>query len=401
MWRGESDAGGIAKAVPSGRLAHIKLLYNKLWLWPRPIRVAMDSEAERGVPKTGTKIREGRAKWLVRRRSPDTLCGMQSLVTLDEIESVAPGIDSVVPPTPQYAWPLLGARTGCELWVKQENHTEIGSFKIRGALHYMNRLVAREPGVKGVIAATRGNFGQAVAFAAAKHGLSTVIVVPHGNSVEKNRAMRGLGAELIEHGEDFQAALVRSEVLAGERGLHWVPAFHRDLAWGNAVSMVEFLRRAPPLELVYIPIGMGTGVCSLVAARDALKLPTRVVGVAVEEAPAIALSFRSGRQVFHAASTRIADGMACSTPNTEALGWILRGIDRIVSVTDDEVEAGMRAYFADTHNVAEGAAGAGLAAVLRDRESVAGKRVGVVFTGGNVDADKFARVLSSGPAASA
>jgi threonine dehydratase len=280
--------------------------------------------------------------------------------------------------------------------VKHENHTEIGAFKIRGALNYINRLVAREPGVRGVIAATRGNFGQAVAFAAARHGLSATIVVPHGNSVEKNRAMKGLGAELIEYGEDFQAALVQAEALAEEGGLHWVPAFHRDLACGNAVSMVDFLRRAPPLDFAYIPIGMGTGVCALVAARDALKLPTRVVGVAAEEAPAIALSFRSGRQVFHAASTRIADGMACSTPNPEALDFILKGVDRIVSVSDDEVEAGMRAYYSDTHNVAEGAAGAGLAGVLRDREAVAGRRVGVVLTGGNVDAPTFARVLSSG-----
>jgi len=321
---------------------------------------------------------------------------MSLLPTLDEIESITPQINAVVPPTPQISWPLLNARAGCELWVKHENHTEIGSFKIRGALNYINRLVAREPQTRGVAAATRGNFGQAVAFAASRHRLPATIVAPHGNSVGKNRAMRGLGAELVEHGEDFQEALVHSESLAVERGLHWVPSFHRDLAWGNAVSMLCFLRNAPPLDWVYVPIGLGSGVCALIAARDALGLRTGIVGVASERAPSIALSFEAGRPVQHAVSTRIADGMSCSTPNPDALGRILRGVERVVRVSDDEVERAMRAYFSDTHNVAEGAAGAGLAAVLQDRNAVPRKRIGVVFTGGNVDAAAFARVLATG-----
>lgn len=320
---------------------------------------------------------------------------MHALPTLPEIESIATEINAVAPPTPQFSWPLLNARTGCELWVKHENHTVIGSFKVRGALNYINQLVAREPQTRGVIAATRGNFGQAVAFAASRSGLSATIVVPHGNSVEKNRAMRGLGAELLEHGEDFQDALVQSEKLATERRLHWVPAFHRDLAWGNAVSMLNFLHCTPPLDCVYISIGMGSGICALIAARDALGLPTRIVGVASARAPAIALSFDARSLTRHAVSTRIADGLACSTPNGEALEHILRGVERILCVSDEETEAGMRAYFSDTHNVAEGAAGAGLAAVLREHHSVAGKRIGVVFTGGNVDASAFARVLGS------
>jgi len=321
---------------------------------------------------------------------------MDPLPTLDEIESITPQINAVVPPTPQISWPLLNARAGCELWVKHENHTEIGSFKIRGALNYINRLVAREPQTRGVAAATRGNFGQAVAFAASRHRLPATIVAPHGNSVGKNRAMRGLGAELVEHGEDFQEALVHSESLAVERGLHWVPAFHRDLAWGNAVSMLCFLRNAPPLDWVYVPIGLGSGACALIAARDALGLRTGIVGVASDRAPSIALSFEAGRPVQHAASTRIADGMACSTPNPDALGQILRGVERVVRVSDDEAEDAMRAYFSDTHNVAEGASGAGLAAVLQDRNAVPRKRIGVVFTGGNVDAAAFARVLATG-----
>ncbi len=320
---------------------------------------------------------------------------MRPLPTLSEIESIQEEICSVVPPTPQYSWPLLNARAGCELWVKHENHTTIGSFKVRGALNYFNQLLKKEPRVRGVVAATRGNFGQAVAFAAARRGLSATIVVPHGNSVEKNRAMRALGAELLEYGDDFQAALVHSEELAAGRGQHWVPSYHRDLAWGNAVSMLDFLRHAPVLDCVYVPIGLGSGVCALIAARDALKLPTRIIGVASEQAPAIALSFDARRMVKFAATTRIADGMACSTPDSEALEHMLHGVERIVRVTDEQAEAAMRAYFSDTHNVAEGAAGAGLAAVLREGPAVAGGRIGVVFTGGNVDADTFARVLAT------
>ena len=320
---------------------------------------------------------------------------MPNLATLAEIESIVEGINAVVPPTPQFSWPLLNARVGCELWVKHENHTAIGSFKIRGALNYFNQLLARAPETRGVVAATRGNFGQAVAFAAFRHGLSATIVVPYGNSAEKNRAMRGLGAELIEHGEDFQSALVRSEALARERGLHWVPSFHRDLAWGNAVSMLDFLRNTPPLDWIYIPIGLGSGVCGFMAARRALGLPTAIVGVASDQAPAIALSFENRRLTQFPASTRIADGLACSKPEGEAFEFILQGVTRIVRVTDDETEAAMRAYFSDTHNVAEGAAGAALAAILRERREIAGKRIGVVFSGGNVDAATFARVLAA------
>ncbi|MGA2692484.1 MAG: threonine dehydratase [Opitutaceae bacterium] len=319
----------------------------------------------------------------------------RSLPTLDEIEAMASAINAVVPPTATYEWPLLSARAGGPVWVKHENHTAIGSFKIRGALAYASRLVARDPSVAGLIAATRGNFGQAVAFAAKLHHLSATVVVPHGNSIEKNLAMRALGAELIEHGEDFQAALVHSEELAARRRLHWVPSYHRDLVLGNAVSTLAFLREAPLLARVYVPIGMGSGICAMISARDALGLGTKIIGVASERAPAIALSFEARKVVPHAASTRIADGMACSVPSAEALGHILKGVERIVRVTDDEIEAAQRAYFSDTHNVAEGAAGAGLAAILKDRGASSVEPAGVVFTGGNIDADSFRRVLSN------
>ena len=320
---------------------------------------------------------------------------MELLPSLAEIESITAAMDALVPPTPQFSWPLLNVRAGCELWVKHENHTPIGSFKIRGALHHLGRVLARAPSLRGVICATRGNFGQAVAYAARRHGLPSVIIVPHDNSVEKNAAMRALGAELIEHGDDFQAALEYAEQLATGRQLHFMPSYHRDLAWGNAVSTLDFLRGTPPLERVYVPIGLGSGICGMLAARDALGLPTKIVGVATELTPGITLSFAAKRLIAHPVSTRIADGMACSTPNPDALQHILRGVERIAVVSDDETESAMRAYFTDTHNVAEGAAGAGLAAVLQEKELNAGRRVGVVCTGGNVDQSVFARVLAA------
>ncbi len=324
---------------------------------------------------------------------------MATLPTRAEIEAIAPLINATVPPTPQHSWPLLDERIGCEVWVKHENHTAIGAFKIRGAVAYLARLVEAQPGVRGVIAATRGNHGQAVAFAAHRHRLTATVVVPHGNSAEKNRAMRALGAELIEQGEDFQAALDHAGRVAEQRGLHRMPSFHRDLVLGNAVSALAFLQNAPPLDRVYVPIGLGSGICAMLAAREALGLGSRlkIIGVAADRAPGIALSFAERRLVSHPATTKIADGLACSTPNPEALEHILHGVERIVRVSEEEVEAAMRAYFSDTHNVAEGAAAAGLAAVLRERASLARQRVGLVFTGGNVDAAVFARVLSGPP----
>jgi threonine dehydratase len=319
---------------------------------------------------------------------------MQPLPTRAEIEALADLVNAAVPATPQFSWPLLNERVGCEVWVKHENHTPIGAFKIRGGILYVARLLEMEPNVRGVILATRGNHGQSIAFAARRAGLRTTIVVPHGNSAEKNKAMRAFGAELIEHGEDFQAALEHSQRLAAEQGLHWVPSFHHDLVCGVAVSALNFLQNTPALDCVYVPIGLGSGICAMMAARDALKSKTKIIGVAAESAPAISLSFEARRLIAHRATTRIADGLACSTPNAEALEHILRGVERVVAVSDEEIEAAVRAYFVDTHNVAEGAAGAGLAAILKERAENRGRKVGVVLTGGNVDRDVFARILS-------
>ena len=322
-----------------------------------------------------------------------------TLPTLAEIRSAAELVYRFMPATPQYSWPQINKRADAEVWIKHENHTPVGAFKIRGGIVYMDWLRRTRPEVTTVISATRGNHGQSIAFAAAHAGLHAVIVVPHGNSIEKNRAMRALGAELIEFGDDFQAAVVRVKQLAAENGWHRVPSYDQHLVLGVSTWALEFFSAAPVLDTVYVPIGMGTGIAGAIAARDALALSTKIVGVTSAHARATALSFAAGHVVEHAAATKIADGVACRTPDPAAVEVFLAGVDRIVEVTDAEVEQAMRIYFADTHNVAEGAGAIGLAALLKDRRAGvtrAGSLLGTSLCGGNVDSDVFAAVLSRG-----
>ena len=317
------------------------------------------------------------------------------LPLLDDVQRATELVRTVMPPTPQYTWPLLNARTGAEVWVKHENHSPVGAFKLRGAVVYMDWLKRSQPSVTGVIAATRGNHGQGVALAATRLGLTPVIVVPHGNSREKNRAMQALGAELIEEGDDFQAALEYAMQLAKTRGLHPVPSFHPLLVHGTATYAFEFLNAAPQLDAVYVPIGLGSSICGMISVRNALGLRTRIVGVVAQDAPAYAISFREKKAVPAAANSQFADGLACRVPVPEALEAIFANVDHIVEVSEKEIAAAMRAYYEDTHNVAEGAAGAGLAAVLKERASLHRGRVGVVFTGGNVDRERFIDALKT------
>lgn len=316
--------------------------------------------------------------------------------SLMELEAAAAIVYRSMPATPQYAWPLLAQRTGCEAWVKHENHTPTGAFKIRGGLVFMQALKRERPDLKGVVSATRGNHGQSIALAAARNGIAATIVVPHGNSVEKNAAMRALGAELIEAGNDFDSARDAAVRLAAERGLAMVPSFHADLVNGVASYALELLRGAPLLDTVYVPIGLGSGICGTIAARDALGLPTRVVGVVSTAAPAYALSFAAGKVVATNSADTMADGMAVRGPDAAALKIILAGADRIVQVSDPEVCAAMRAYYEDTHQLAEGAGAAPLAALLQERGRMAGKRVGLILSGGNIDRPVYLRALADG-----
>ncbi|MBV8031993.1 MAG: threonine dehydratase [Betaproteobacteria bacterium] len=314
----------------------------------------------------------------------------------EEIEAAARIVYTAMPATPQYAWPLLSARLGAQAWVKHENHTPVGAFKIRGGLAYFDALPERERR-RGVISATRGNHGQSIGFAARRYGVACRIVVPHGNGTEKNAAMRALGVELIEHGEDFQAAREHAEALAAELGLHMVPSFHERLVAGVATGSLELLAAAPELDVVYVPIGLGSGICGMLAAREALGLRTEVVGVVSTGALAYAVSFAERRAVERPVTTRLSDGMAVRVPQPEALELIWRGVSRIVAVSDEEVGEAMRALFECTHNIAEGAGAAPLAAALKERDEVRGRQVGLVLSGGNVDRSVFARVLAEKP----
>ena len=315
--------------------------------------------------------------------------------TLQELDAAARVVYAAMAPTPQQRWPLLDARCGTAVWVKHENHTPVGAFKVRGGLVYFDHLRRTQPDVAGVVAATRGNHGQSVAFAAARYGIPAAVVVPHGNSVTKNAAMRALAAELIERGHDFQASLEASMAIAAERGWHMVPSFHELLVHGVASYSLELLRAIPDLDARYVPIGLGSGICGAIAARDALGLKTRIVGVVSAAAPAVARSLEANRVVSHEVTTRIADGMACRTPNAEALDILRGGVDHVVEVTDEEIEEAVRALFADTHNVVEGAGAAGLAALLRERDRLRGKTAGIVLTGANIDPGPFARIIAS------
>ena len=314
------------------------------------------------------------------------------LPTIAQIESSAHHVYSVFPPTPQYRWPLLSERLGTEIWVKHENHTPLGAFKIRGGLVYFADLAGGD-GPREVITATRGNHGQSVAFAAGRYGMSSTIVVPIGNSIEKNAAMRAFGARLIEHGDDFQAAREHAGALAETSGAHMVPSLHPLLVRGVATWALELLREVDGLDRLYVPIGLGSGICGAIAARNALSPRTEIVGVVSAHARAYALSFASRQHMESPVSTVLADGMACRVPQPEALEAIWKYADHIVEVTDGEIAEAMRTLYECTHNCAEGAGAAAIAAIARERDQLGGKRVAAVLSGANVDREVFADVL--------
>ncbi len=318
---------------------------------------------------------------------------------LRQLERAQKIVGAAMPPTPAYAWPLLSERLGATAIVKHENHTPIGAFKVRGGLVYVDRLKRERPDTPGLISATRGNHGQSLAFAGRQHGLPVTLYVPRGNSVEKNSAMRAFGAELVEYGDDFQSAREEAYRQVEMTGLHMVPSFHPDLVLGVATYALELLRKAPNLDVLYVPIGQGSGICGCILARDLLGLTTEIVGVQSTEAPSYALSFAAGTVVRTNSSDTLADGMATRVPDLDALAIIRKGASRVMQVTDDEIAVAIRAYWTDTHNLAEGAGAAALAAALQDRPKIRGKRVGLILSGGNIDFDLFNRWVTAEAAA--
>jgi len=316
------------------------------------------------------------------------------MTDLATLQATAALVHGVMPPTPQYCWPLLSRRIGAEVWIKHENHTPIGAFKIRGGLVYLDDVKRAEPNIRGVVTATRGNHGQSIAYAASRLGLSATVVVPHGNSVEKNKAMAAFGANLIEAGHDFQAAYEHAIGLAERETLHLVRTYHPMLVAGVASYGLELFRAVADIDTVYVPIGQGSGISGVMAARDALGLTTEVVGVVAENAAAYALSFAAGKPIATNSADTIADGLAVRVPDKAALAAIGKGAARIVTVSEAEIRRAMRVMFTDTHNVAEGAGAAALAAALKERGRLAGKRVALIQSGGNIDRALFAEILA-------
>ena len=316
-----------------------------------------------------------------------------SLFTTEALQAAARLVYGYMPPTPQYVWPLIAEVVGAKVWVKHENHTPTGAFKIRGGITFVDWLKRANPHVQGLITATRGNHGQSQARAAAAAGLATTILVPHGNSREKNAAMRAFGGRVIEFGHDFDQARVEAARLAEERNLFMVPPFHLELVRGVATYALELFSAAPSLDTVYVPIGCGSGICGIIAARDALGLTTKVVGVVSSEAMSAKLSVEAGRLIETDSANTFADGVAVRVPVPEAFEIYAKGAERIVAVTEDQVAEAMRLYYRATHNVAEGAGAAALAALMTERRRVQGKEVAVILCGGNVDADVFRTVL--------
>lgn len=321
-----------------------------------------------------------------------------ALPSLSVLDQAAAVVYQAMLPTPQIRWPQLCDAIGTDIWTKHENFAPTGAFKVRGGLVYLEALARRAPAVPGVVCATRGNHGQSIGLAARRFGLGAVVVVPHGNSEDKNAAMRALGVELIVHGEDFQESREHAESLANERGLWLVPSFDPLLVQGVASYSLELLRAQPDLDVLYVPIGLGSGICGAIAAREALGLRTEIVGVVADAAPAYALSFAQRRIVTHPVATAIADGLACRAPDPTALEIMWQHVSRIVRVTDGAIEDAMRLLFATTHSVVEGAGAAALAAAMQDRDRLKGQAVAVVVSGANVDRARYADILAAGAA---
>lgn len=318
---------------------------------------------------------------------------LSSLPTIDEISDAQRLVYALMSPTPQIVWPLLCERLGTEVWVKHENHTPIGAFKARTAVVYAAELFAGSSKPNGLVTATRGNHGQSVALAAKRFNVAAHVVVPKGNSVEKNAAMRAQGADLIEYGADYQEAKEHAQQLEAQHGWHFIPGYHRDIVKGVATYWLEFFSAVHGLDVVYVPVGQGSGICACCAVCNGLGLKTRIVGVVADAAPAYALSFEAGRVIAAPVTTILGDGLACRVPDEASLMLIRQHVDRIVRVSDEQMAEAMRLYFTDTHNVVEGAGAAGLAAALAEKHLLPGKRVGLVATGGNVDRSLFAQVL--------
>jgi threonine dehydratase len=311
------------------------------------------------------------------------------MFNLKQLEQAAAIVHKTIRPTLQHNWPQLCQSTGCDVWVKHENHTPTTAFKVRGGMHLLHQISRSPDRPKGLISATRGNHGQSLAFAGSRADIPVSIVVPENNNQDQNRAIKSLGAELIIFGEDFEAARLHSLDLQQEYGYEPIPPFCRDLVVGVASYALEFLSTIKDMHTVYVPIGMGSGICGLIKTRDLLGLKTEIVGVVAEGAPTFSQSFEAGKIIPTKSVNTIADGVATRAPLEEAFDIILAGASRIVTVSDELIKAAMLQYYQSTHNLAEGAGAAPLAALNKERAKMKGKKVGLILTGGMIDLNRF------------
>ncbi len=318
------------------------------------------------------------------------------MFTEKEIRFAAARIYRDMPPTSQFLWPLLSNRLGCNIWVKHENHTPIGAFKVRGGITYIDWVLRNNPICQGIITATRGNHGQSLARAAKIVGLKIVIVVPEGNSDDKNASIKSLGAELIIHGKDFDEARIEAERLSKARQLFLAPPFHKELVRGVASYAIELFDKAGALDAIYVPIGNGSGISGCIAARDALELKTEIIGVVTKNANAVKTSFDQGKIIETQSANTFADGCAVRVPHEEAFDYYSKGVSRILEVSEDEIAEAMRIYWQDTHNLTEGAGAMPLAGLIQEKDKMSGKAVGLIISGGNIDKDSAAIILSGG-----
>jgi threonine dehydratase len=318
-----------------------------------------------------------------------------NLPTMQQLKHAAEVVYAAMPATPQYSWPLVNEALGCQVWIKHENHTPTGAFKVRGGLVYLHELSQRDASIKHVVSATRGNHGLSVGFAARRHGMTAHIVVPRGNSVEKNTAMKALGVDLIEYGNEFQDSREYAAKIAKQNDWHMIPSMHPDLLAGVASYWVELFSARPDLDMVFVPIGQGSGICAAIAAKQALGLKTKIIGVVSAHALAYKKSFEAGYKIEAPVSTELADGLACRVPDDTSLAMILAGVDHVLAVSDAEVAAAMKLLFVTTHNVAEGAGAAALAAAMQVKAGLRGLKIGLPLCGGNVDARQFSAIIGT------
>ncbi|MEM7100193.1 MAG: threonine dehydratase [Pseudomonadota bacterium] len=317
------------------------------------------------------------------------------MLTTTQLQAAQSIVYRHMQPTATFNWPGLSNVLGAQLWLKHENHTPIGAFKVRGGLVFAENLA--HSGFDGeLVTATRGNHGQSIPYGACRIGLDVTVYVPHGNSREKNAAMRHWGANLVEFGRDFDEARLEAARVAQERGAMLVPSFDERLVQGVATYGAELFDGVDGLDRIYVPIGMGSGACSLIWLRDLLGLPTEIFGVVSSRADAMARSIEAGTIVETEDAKTFADGMATRVPHPQAFDIMAAGLAGVVRVSDEEIAQAIRLIFEHTHNVAEGAGAAAVAAALQQKDALSGKRVAAILTGGNIDREWFAQILNGG-----